>query len=137
MTDARSMAGPTYTFDALDPSMPGTFVVNTITGTMHLVINDPAAESLVRRIRPQTNGEFVGDSGWLPAEYQEIRVGDEASFHFVRSEVYGEDPAYTDTWRRIPRVIRISLYEGPTEFPVSDGFGRPRGLPTPTCKEAS
>ncbi|MGH8953682.1 MAG: hypothetical protein ACRDVF_01580 [Microbacterium sp.] len=131
------MAAPRYTFDAIDPSMPGTFLVRTITGTMHIVVNDPAGESVVRRVRPQATSEFVGDSEWLSVEYREIRVGDDASFHFVRSQVYGEDPAYTEKYRRTPRVTQISLYDGYPALPTSDGFGSPRALPTQTVRESS
>lgn len=137
MTDARSMTRLDYTFDAIDPSMPGTFLVRTITGTMHIVVNDSAGESAVRRVRAQTTSEFVGDCDWLPATYQEIRVGDEASLRFVRSEVYGEVPACTGKLRRIPRVTRISLYVGYPEFPDANSFGRPRGLPISTGEEPS
>lgn len=128
MTKDRIMAEHSYNFHAIHPWMPGTFVAHTITGTMHLVINDPAAESLVRQVRPQTNGDFVGDSDWIPAEYQEIRLGDEASFHFTRSDVYGENPAHTGKWRRVPRVVQITLYDGYPEFPSAGNFGNPRGL---------
>ncbi|MFF7292034.1 hypothetical protein ACFY9N_05805 [Microbacterium sp. NPDC008134] len=137
MTDHRAVPDYSYNFSAIHPWMPGTFVVRTITDTMHLVVNDSAAESLVRQVRPQANGDFVGDSDWLPAEYQEIHVGDEASFRLIRSEGYGEDLAYTDTWRRTTRVIRISLYDGYPGLPTPDNFGRPRGLTNSACKESS
>ncbi|MDQ4214051.1 hypothetical protein [Microbacterium capsulatum] len=136
MTDARSMAGPVYTFAAIDPSMPGTFLVHTITGTMHIVVNDSAGESAVRRVRPQANSEFVGDCDWLPIEYNEIRVGEEASFLFTRSGVHDWDPAYLGRRRRTPRVIQITLYDGRPALPDPGSFGRPRGLPISTRVEA-
>lgn len=135
MTDARSMTDPCYTFDAIDPSMPGTFLVQTITGTMHIVVNDSAGESAVRRVRPQAMSGFLRDSDWLPARYQEIRVGVETCFEFVRSDVYGEASAYTGNVRRIPRVTRISLYTGHPDFAGTDSFGRPRGLPIPNKEQ--
>lgn len=137
MTDARSMADPTFTFDAIDPSMPGTFLVQTITGTMHIVVNDTAGESAVRRVRPQVSSAFVGDCDWLPATYPEIRVGDQTSFEFIRSAVYGEAPALTGKVRRIPRVVQISLYTGYPDLPGPGSFGQPRGRITSTCKESS
>lgn len=137
MIDARSMAGPTYTFDAIDPSMPGIFLVQTITSAVHIVVNDTAGESAVRRVQPKASSGLVGDREWLPAKYQEIRVGDGTSFEFVCSEVYGEAPACTGKRRRIPRVVQISLYSGCPDLPGANSFGRPRGLPISTREEPS
>lgn len=132
MTHDRIVRQSDFTFSALDHSMPGSFLVSTITSTMHIVVNDPQGESVVRRVCSLTNSECIGDEDWLPAEYSEIRVGEDASFQFVSSPVYGESLIHTNTQRRIPRVVQISLYEGYPALPHSDTFGCPRGLPIST-----
>lgn len=132
MTHDRSVQ---YTFDAIDRSMPGMFLIRTITGTMHIVINDLGGESVVRQARHQANSKLVGDSDWLPVEYTEIRIGHEASFQFVRSEIHGEAPAHVGKSRRISRVMQIALYDGYPELTAPDAFGTPRGLPVLNEKE--
>lgn len=135
MTHDQVMPESPYTFSTLAPWMPGTFLVHTITGTMHLVFNDPAGESLMCWIRRQAGGGFVGDSDWRPVTYSEIHVGADACFEFIHSEVYGDDPAHTGERRRTPRVVRIGLYEGHPQFPAPGTFGHPRGLPTSLGRE--
>jgi len=123
MNHTERVPAYTYTFDAIDPSMPGTFMVHTERGTRYAILHGPGGEALICRLpssqdlsrRPlDSRGSDVDEGRWVAVSYDDVRVG-------MRIELFSTEERPGGGRGRIfgatGRVTLIGLYEGVPDLP--------------------